>query len=70
MHKNQNICWSQSLLSAIIQKPMEKSYGVFVKGIRVMWISGLAYKNTSVQHSSATITTVTARALPVKHTQA
>jgi len=31
-----NMCWSQGLFSAIIKKPIGKSYWVFVKGIGVM----------------------------------
>lgn len=39
-------CQSQNSFSAIIQKPVKKSYCVF-EGIRVMWTYTLAYKNTS-----------------------
>ncbi len=40
----QNFCWSLSLYSVFIQKPVEKSYWLFVRKIRVMLTSGLAYK--------------------------
>ncbi len=40
------------LFSAKIQKPMEKSYWVFVEGTWVMQTTALAYKNmSSLQHS-------------------
>lgn len=40
-------CWSQSLFSVIIQRPLEKIYWLFVEGVRVMLTSGLAHKNMS-----------------------
>ncbi len=47
-----NFCWSKSLFSAIIQKPMEKSCCVFAKWTKVKLTSMLAYKNTSsLKHS-------------------
>lgn len=41
-----------SLFSSIIQKPIEKSYWVFVEGTRVMITSRLAYKNALAYHCS------------------
>ncbi len=39
------MCSSQSLFSALILKPKEKYYWVFVEGTRVMQAFELAYKN-------------------------
>lgn len=43
--KNHNT--GNSLLSAIIQKSVEKSHADFVKGTRVILTSGVDYKNAS-----------------------
>lgn len=49
-----NFFGSQGIFSALIQKPKEKSFWVFVKGTRVMQTYGFAYKNVSLlEHSIA-----------------
>ena len=46
-----NSCLSQSLFSAIMQNPMEKTCWIFVEPMTTL-TSGLAYKNTSSLHHS------------------
>ncbi len=49
-----NFCSSQQLFSGIIQKPMEKSYWVFVEGnYRVMQTSGQPINICHICHSMA-----------------
>ncbi len=45
-----NLCCSQSWISAVIQKHVEKSYWVYVERTRVMWTYGFVYKNASSLH--------------------
>ncbi len=46
------MCLSQSLFSAVIQNPIQKSHELFVRGSSAILTSGLAFKNTSFPHNS------------------
>ena len=47
-----NLCLPQSLFSAVIQNPTEKSHRLFVEGNRALLITRLANKNmSSLQHT-------------------